>query len=126
MARLCKACGKACNDAKERRLLNGQAYSALFDIVDSCSNHTVTAREIHQILASTQSYTCKPCHSALCKYESIRKQVDKMKTFVRSAFFCSEHSEHPMPIPVSYEHKLYDESSLKVYITGALNPYTCN
>ena len=44
---------------------------------------TVTAREIHQILASTQRNTCKPCHSALCKYESIRRSdVSSLRIFV--------------------------------------------
>ena len=69
----CKACGESLLHSKGHRVLQGQPYTALFDIASSTGK--VAAEEVHKALASGQSYTCKQCHSTLVKYASISAHI---------------------------------------------------
>ena len=76
-------CGKTLG--KDRRPFSGRPYSALFEMVrdhKAATGQALSAAEIHCVLASTPSYVCKLCNSALSKYEGIMKQVDVIKTFM--------------------------------------------
>ena len=93
---LCKACGNTLStDAKERRPLKDRPYSILFELAAATR---IDAAAIHSVLASAPSYVCRPCHSTLTKYETIKEQVNIIKIFMTSAF-TTEHRS----VPVSHE-----------------------
>ena len=98
---LCKVCGKTLG--KDRRPFSGRPYSALFEMVrdhKAATGQALSATEIHCVLASTPSYNyvCKQCNSALSKYESIMKQVDVIKTFMKSVFNIEPADHTSLPV----------------------------
>jgi len=100
MACVCKACGETLSsNAKERKPFNGPPYSILYEIAQD-ERPPMSPADIHRVLASAPSYVCKPCHSALSKYHNIKKQMDKIRMFVKSSFSCTATTESPS-LPVS-------------------------
>ena len=95
---LCKTCGKTLG--KDRRPC-GRPYSALFEMMrdhKAATGQALSATEIHCVLASTPSYVCKQCNAAFSKYESIMKQVDVIKTFMKSVFNIEPADHTSLPV----------------------------
>ena len=84
---LCKAaCGRnLADDAKDRRLLNGKQYTALFTIV-TASSPSLPASLVHTNLATSPSYVCKSCYSVLTKYGNIAKEIKDMQQCFQDSF----------------------------------------
>ena len=80
----CKACGKAVERAKERRVLQGKAYSALVEVVlGDGSTQRIDAASFHCFLSS-ESYVCKPCYSVLRKFGDIMDAVSEIGKFAQA------------------------------------------
>ena len=87
MATLCKAaCGKdLAGKARDRRLLGGAEYDALFSLV-TLSCPSLSTGQVHTVLAKSPSYVCKSCHSVLTKYGRIAKEIADMQQRLKGTF----------------------------------------
>ena len=94
---LCKACGINVANPKQRRILDGRPYAILFEIAQAApgtpgGDESAAASVIHRVLAAPPTYICKPCFSALTKYDGIKSQMEKINEFIKSILTNKQHT----------------------------------